>query len=68
MYKSVKTAGAHLAQSVKVAKASKVIENSQHNINIASVNELAKIFNILDVNTYDVMNATRKNDFFGIIF
>ncbi len=47
LYKSVITAGTHLAPTIKVAEAAKVIENSQRDINIAFVNELAKIFNIL---------------------
>ena len=46
-----------MAPSIKVAEASKVIENSQRDINIAFVNELAKIFNLLDINTYDVLEA-----------
>ena len=46
LYKSVITAGTHLAPTIKVAEASKVIENSQRDINIAFVNELAKIFNL----------------------
>ena len=57
LYKSVITAGTHLAPTIKVAEASKVIENSQRDINIAFVNELAKIFNILNINTYDVLEA-----------
>jgi len=57
LYKSVITAGTHLAPTIKVAEASKVIENSQRDINIAFVNELAKIFNILDINTHDVLEA-----------
>jgi UDP-N-acetyl-D-glucosamine/UDP-N-acetyl-D-galactosamine dehydrogenase len=57
LYKSVITAGTHLAPTIKVAEASKVIENSQRDINIAFVNELAKIFNILDINTHDVLAA-----------
>ena len=51
------TAGTHLAPTIKVAEASKVIENSQRDINIAFVNELAKIFNLLDINTHDVLEA-----------
>src|SRR5690606_9909673 len=47
LYRSVITAGTHLAPSIKVAEAAKVIENSQRDINIAFVNELAKIFNLL---------------------
>ena len=57
LYKSVITAGTHLAPTIKVAEASKVIENSQRDINIAFVNELAKIFNLLDINTHDVIAA-----------
>ena len=57
LYKSVITAGTHLAPTIKVAEASKVIENSQRDINIAFVNELAKIFNLLDINTHDVLAA-----------
>lgn len=57
LYKSVITAGTHLAPNIKVAEAAKVIENSQRDINIAFVNELAKIFNLMDVNTHDVLEA-----------
>lgn len=57
LYKSVITAGTHLAPTIKVAEAAKVIENSQRDINIAFVNELAKIFNILGIDTHDVLEA-----------
>ena len=57
LYKSVIKAGTHLAPTIKVAEASKVIENSQRDINIAFVNELAKIFNLLEINTHDVLEA-----------
>ena len=57
LYSSVITAGTHLTPSIKVAEAAKVIENSQRDINIAFVNELAKIFNILDIDTNDVLEA-----------
>jgi len=57
LYKSVITAGTHLAPTIKVAEASKVIENSQRDINIAFVNELAKIFNLMNINTHDVLEA-----------
>lgn len=57
LYKSVITAGTHLAPTIKVAEASKVIENSQRDINIAFVNELAKIFNLMHINTHDVLEA-----------
>lgn len=57
LYQSVITAGTHLAPSIKVAEAAKVIENSQRDINIAFVNELSKIFNILEIDTYAVLEA-----------
>ena len=57
LYKSIITAGTHLAPTIKVAEAAKVIENSQRDINIAFVNELAKIFNLMDINTKDVLEA-----------
>ena len=57
LYKSVIVAGTHLAPTIKVAEAAKVIENSQRDINIAFVNELAKIFNILGIDTHDVLEA-----------
>ena len=57
LYKTVITAGTHLAPTIKVAEAAKVIENSQRDINIAFVNELAKIFNLMDINTHDVLEA-----------
>jgi UDP-N-acetyl-D-glucosamine/UDP-N-acetyl-D-galactosamine dehydrogenase len=57
LYKSVITAGTHLAPSIKVAEAAKVIENSQRDINIAFVNELAKIFNKLNIDTHSVLEA-----------
>lgn len=57
IYKSVITAGTHLAPAIKVAEAAKVIENSQRDINIAFVNELAKIFNLLEIDTHAVLEA-----------
>lgn len=57
LYASIITAGTHLAPTIKVAEAAKVIENSQRDINIAFVNELAIIFNKLGINTYDVLAA-----------
>ncbi|MFK7811529.1 MAG: nucleotide sugar dehydrogenase [Maribacter sp.] len=57
LYASVIKAGTHLASSIKVAEASKVIENSQRDINIAFVNELAKIFNLMDIDTHEVLEA-----------
>ena len=57
LYASVIEAGTYLAPSIKVAEAAKVIENSQRDINIAFVNELAKIFNLMDLDTHEVLNA-----------
>lgn len=57
LYASVITAGTHLAPSIKVAEAAKVIENSQRDINIAFVNELAKIFNLMGIDTEAVLTA-----------
>ena len=57
VYASVITAGTHLAPSIKVAEAAKVIENSQRDINIAFVNELSKIFNRMGIDTLDVLAA-----------
>ncbi|MAT90660.1 MAG: UDP-N-acetyl-D-galactosamine dehydrogenase [Flavobacteriaceae bacterium] len=57
LYASVITAGTHLAPSIKVAEAAKVIENSQRDINIAFVNELSKIFRLLDIDTQAVLEA-----------
>lgn len=57
LYASVITGGTYLAASIKVAEAAKVIENSQRDINIAFVNELAKIFNLLEIDTHEVLKA-----------
>jgi len=57
LYKSIITAGTHKASSIKVAEAAKVIENSQRDINIAFVNELSKIFNLIGVDTNEVIEA-----------
>ncbi len=57
VYASVIEAGTHLAPSIKVAEAAKVIENSQRDINIAFVNELSKIFNKMGIDTLDVLEA-----------
>jgi len=57
LYKSVIIAGTHLAPSIKVAEAAKVIENSQRDINIAFVNELAKIFKLMNIDTHAVLEA-----------
>jgi len=61
LYRSVITAGTHLAPTIKVAEAAKVIENSQRDINIAFVNELAKIFNRMDIDTHAVLEAAKWN-------
>lgn len=57
VYASIIEAGTHLAPTIKVAEASKVIENSQRDINIAFVNELSKIFNRMGIDTKDVLEA-----------
>ena len=57
LYSEIITAGTHLASSIKVAEAAKVIENSQRDINIAFVNELSKIFNLMGIDTLEVLEA-----------
>jgi UDP-N-acetyl-D-galactosamine dehydrogenase len=57
LYKSIITAGTYKASSIKVAEAAKVIENSQRDINIAFVNELSKIFNLIGIDTNEVLEA-----------
>ena len=57
LYGSIISAGTHLAGSLKVAEAAKVIENTQRDLNIAIINEFAKIFNRLDIDTEEVLNA-----------
>ena len=57
LYKRVIVAGTHPAPSIKVAEAAKVIENSQRDINIAFVNELSKIFNLIEIDTNEVLEA-----------
>ncbi|MBB1295353.1 Vi polysaccharide biosynthesis UDP-N-acetylglucosamine C-6 dehydrogenase TviB [Pseudoalteromonas sp. SR41-4] len=57
LYGSIITAGTHLAGSIKVAEAAKVIENTQRDLNIAIINEFAKIFNRLGIDTEEVLNA-----------
>ena len=58
VYSSVVTAGVHKASSIKVAEAAKVIENTQRDVNIALMNELAIIFNKLDIDTNEVLKAS----------
>jgi UDP-N-acetyl-D-galactosamine dehydrogenase len=57
LYRTIIVAGTHKASCIKVAEAAKVIENSQRDINIAFVNELSKIFNLMGINTNDVLEA-----------
>ena len=57
LYKTIIVAGTHLAPCIKVAEAAKVIENSQRDVNIAFVNELSKIFRLMDIDTNDVLEA-----------
>ncbi|UIP27232.1 Vi polysaccharide biosynthesis UDP-N-acetylglucosamine C-6 dehydrogenase TviB [Photobacterium sp. TLY01] len=57
LYRSIITAGTHKASSLKVAEAAKVIENTQRDLNIAIINEFAKIFNRLGIDTEEVLNA-----------
>ena len=57
LYGSIIKAGTHLTSSIKVAEAAKVIENTQRDLNIAVINEFAKIFNILDIDTQEVLDA-----------
>jgi UDP-N-acetyl-D-galactosamine dehydrogenase len=60
LYKSIIKAGTFKASSIKVAEAAKVIENAQRDINIAFVNELSKIFNLLEIDTYEVLEAAKS--------
>jgi UDP-N-acetyl-D-galactosamine dehydrogenase len=57
LYKSIITAGTHLAPTIRVAEAAKVIENTQRDVNIALINELAMIFDLMNINTHDVIEA-----------
>lgn len=57
LYGSIITAGTHSASSIKVAEAAKVIENTQRDLNIAIINEFAKIFNVLEIDTQEVLEA-----------
>ena len=57
LYKSIVEVGTHKVSSIKVAEASKVIENTQRDVNIALMNELSIIFNLLDINTHEVLDA-----------
>jgi UDP-N-acetyl-D-glucosamine/UDP-N-acetyl-D-galactosamine dehydrogenase len=57
LYRSIISAGTHLTSSIKVAEAAKVIENTQRDLNIAIINEFAKIFNKLDIDTQEILEA-----------
>ena len=57
LYKSIITAGTYKAPSIRVAEAAKVIENTQRDVNIALINELAKIFHLLEIDTKEVLKA-----------
>ena len=59
VYELVVEAGVYRASSIKIAEASKIIENAQRDINIAFMNELSKIFNLLDINTFEVIEAAK---------
>ena len=59
LYKKIIKAGTYRAKNIKIAEAAKVIENCQRDINIAFINELFLIFNKLDINIYDILNASR---------
>ena len=65
LYQDIIAAGTYLAPSIKVAEASKLIENCQRDINIAFINELAKIFNKLNIDTYSVLKAAKLNGIFS---
>ena len=58
-------AGVHRASSIKVAEAAKIIENTQRDVNIALMNELSMIFNRLNINTYEVLEAASTKWNFG---
>src|SRR5690606_4543919 len=57
LYRTIITAGTHKASSIRVAEAAKVIENTQRDINIALMNELARIFNRIGIDTHEVLAA-----------
>src|SRR5690606_16200302 len=57
LYNSILKAGTHKASSIRVAEAAKVIENSQRDLNIAFINELAKIFHLIGIDTTEVLEA-----------
>jgi UDP-N-acetyl-D-galactosamine dehydrogenase len=61
LYQEIITAGTHLAGSIKVAEAAKIIENAQRDLNITFVNELSVIFNRVDIDTTEVLQAAATN-------
>ena len=61
LYKSIINAGTHLAPSIKVAEASKAIENAQRDLNISFINELALIFDRIDIDTHQVLGLQKLN-------
>ena len=67
LYSSIITAGTHLASSIKVAEASKAIENAQRDVNISFVNELALIFDRMDINTNEVLRLLEQNGIFYLL-
>lgn len=67
LYGSIITAGIHEASSIKVAEAAKIIENTQRDVNIALVNELSMLFNKMNINTYEVLEAAAtKWNFYNV--
>jgi UDP-N-acetyl-D-galactosamine dehydrogenase len=68
LYKAIITAGTFKAASIKTAEAAKVIENTQRDVNIALINELAIIFNKLDVDTESVLEACKNEMEFSSIY
>ena len=67
LYGSIITAGTYKASSIKVAEAAKVIENTQRDVNIGLINELAIIFNKLSIDTEEVLKAAGKNGIFYLL-
>jgi UDP-N-acetyl-D-galactosamine dehydrogenase len=67
-YELVVAAGVHRASCIKVAEAAKIIENTQRDLNIALMNELSIIFDKMNINTYEVLEAARyQMEFFEIL-
>ena len=66
LYSEIITAGTYRAKSIKVAEAAKVIENTQRDLNIALINELSMIFNLMSIDTEDVLKAASTSGIFVI--